>query len=80
MTGLNRGHLLICCLKQEGMQKVFTIVGDTILPLVDAASDEGIEFIDTRPRLRQRHLRPARHIHLGKTAEVRRGMRGTFRS
>ena len=27
---------------------MFTIVGDTILPLVDAAADEGIEFIDTR--------------------------------
>ena len=45
---LNGGHLFIRCLKQEGIQKIFTIVGDTILPLVDAAADEGIEFIDTR--------------------------------
>ena len=48
MPELNGGHLFIRCLKQEGVQKVFTIVGDTILPLVDAAADEGIEFIDTR--------------------------------
>ena len=48
MPELNGGHLFIRCLRQEGVQKVFTIVGDTILPLVDAAADEGIEFIDTR--------------------------------
>ncbi|MSQ07238.1 MAG: thiamine pyrophosphate-binding protein [Dehalococcoidia bacterium] len=48
MAELTGGHLFIRCLKQEGIKKVFTIVGDTILPLVDAAADEGIEFIDTR--------------------------------
>ncbi len=48
MANLNGGHLFIRCLKQEGIKKVFTIVGDTILPLVDAAEDEGIEFIDVR--------------------------------
>ena len=48
MPNLNGGHLFIRCLKQEGVKRVFTIVGDTILPLVDAAADEGIEFIDTR--------------------------------
>ena len=48
MADLNGGHLFIRCLKQEGIKKVFTIVGDTILPLIDAAQDEGIEFIDTR--------------------------------
>ncbi len=48
MASLTGAHLFIRCLKQEGVQKVFTIVGDTILPLVDAAADEGIEFIDTR--------------------------------
>ena len=46
MPNLNGGHLFIRCLKQEGVKRVFT--GDTILPLVDAAADEGIEFIDTR--------------------------------
>ncbi len=48
MAKLTGAHLFIQCLKQEGIQKVFTIVGDTILPLVDAAADEGIEFIDAR--------------------------------
>ena len=48
MAKLTGAHLFIRCLKQEGIQKVFTIVGDTVLPLVDAAYDEGIEFIDTR--------------------------------
>ena len=48
MAELTGGHLFIRCLKQEGIKRVFTIVGDTVLPLVDAAADEGIEFIDTR--------------------------------
>ena len=48
MPKLTGSHLFIRCLKQEGIEKVFTIVGDTVLPLVDAAADEGIEFIDAR--------------------------------
>jgi len=48
MARLTGAHLFIRCLKQEGIERVFTLVGDTILPLVDAAADEGIEFIDTR--------------------------------
>ena len=48
MAKLTGAHLFIRCLKLEGIEKVFTIVGDTILPLVDAAEDEGIQFIDTR--------------------------------
>ena len=48
MPNLTGAHLLIRCLKMEGIQKIFTIVGDTMLPLADAAEDEGIQFIDTR--------------------------------
>ncbi len=48
MPKLTGAHLFVRCLKMEGIEKVFTIVGDTILPLVDAAEDEGIEFIDAR--------------------------------
>ena len=48
MPKLTGAHLFVRCLKLEGIEKVFTIVGDTILPLVDAAEDEGIQFIDTR--------------------------------
>ena len=48
MATLTGAHLFVRCLKQEGIQRVFTIVGDTVLPLVNAAAEEGIEFIDTR--------------------------------
>ena len=48
MPNLTGAHLLIRCLQLEGIKKIFTIVGDTMLPLADAAEDEGIEFIDTR--------------------------------
>ena len=48
MPKLTGAHLFVRCLKMEGIEKVFTIVGDTILPLVDAAEDEGIQFIDAR--------------------------------
>ncbi|MBO19699.1 MAG: hypothetical protein CL732_04070, partial [Chloroflexi bacterium] len=48
MATLTGAHLFVRCLKLEGIEKVFTIVGDTILPLVDAAEDEGIQFIDAR--------------------------------
>ena len=106
MPDLNGGHLFIRCLKQEGVQKVFTIVGDTILPLVDAAADEGIEFIDVRHEgaamhmadayaritgqpsvaiftggagVCQRHLRSARHLHLGKPGHLHRRVRRVTR-
>jgi acetolactate synthase I/II/III large subunit len=59
MPTLNGGHLFIRCLKQEGIKKVFTIVGDTILPLVDAAADEGIEFIDLRHEGAAMHMADA---------------------
>ena len=80
MPDLTGGHLFIRCLKQEGVQKVFTIVGVTILSPVSAAANDGIELIDTRPRFRQLHLRHARHLHFGKTGDIRRRMRGTARS
>jgi len=59
MPNLNGGHLFIRCLKQEGIKKIFTIVGDTILPLVDAAADEGIEFIDLRHEGAAMHMADA---------------------
>ncbi len=48
MAKLTGAHLVMRCLKLEGIKRIFTIVGDTILPLCDAAVDEGIQFIDTR--------------------------------
>ncbi len=48
MAKLTGAHLVMRALKMEGIRRVFTIVGDTILPLCDAAVDEGIQLIDTR--------------------------------
>ena len=59
MPRLTGAHLLVRALKLEGIQKVFTIVGDTILPLVDAAEDEGIQFIDTRHEAAAMHMADA---------------------
>ena len=59
MPTLTGAHLFIRCLKLEGVKKVFTIVGDTILPLVDAAHEEGIEFIDARHEGAAMHMADA---------------------
>lgn len=40
--------MILRCLKLEGVRKLFTIVGDTILPICDAAVDEGLELVDAR--------------------------------
>lgn len=48
MATITGAHLVMRCLKAEGIKRIFCIVGDTILPLCDAAIDEGIPFIDTR--------------------------------
>lgn len=48
MSPYTGAHLMIQCLQKEGIKRIFTLVGDTILPLVDACADEGMELIDTR--------------------------------
>ncbi|HEV2440103.1 MAG TPA: thiamine pyrophosphate-binding protein [bacterium] len=52
-------HLALRCLKLEGVRKLFTIVGDTILPLCDAAVDEGLELVDTRHEAAALHMADA---------------------
>ena len=59
MAKLTGAHLMVRALKLEGIKKIFTLVGDTILPLVDAAEDEGIEFIDTRHEAAAMHMADA---------------------
>ncbi|MCE2465201.1 MAG: thiamine pyrophosphate-binding protein [Dehalococcoidia bacterium] len=59
MAKLTGSHVLVRALKQEGIKKIFTIVGDTILPLVDAVEDEGLEFIDTRHEAAAMHMADA---------------------
>ena len=59
MAKLTGAHLLVRALKQEGIRRIFTIVGDTILPLVDAVEDEGLEFVDTRHEAAAMHMADA---------------------
>jgi acetolactate synthase-1/2/3 large subunit len=68
MAKLTGAHLFIRCLKLEGIEKIFTIVGDTILPLVDAAEDEGIQFIDTRHEGAALHMADGYARITGRTA------------
>ena len=56
MARLTGAHLMVRALKLEGIQKIFTIVGDTILPLVDAVEDEGLEFVGTRHEAAAMHM------------------------
>lgn len=52
-------HLLARALKAEGIDTVFTLVGDHILPLVDALEDEGVKLIDTRHEAAALHMADA---------------------
>lgn len=52
-------HVLLQCLKLEGVRKLFTIVGDTILPICDAAIDEGLDLVDTRHEASALHMADA---------------------
>ena len=59
MAKLTGSHLLVRALKQEGISRIFTIVGDTVLPLVDAVEDEGVQLIDTRHEGAAMHMADA---------------------
>lgn len=52
-------HTVLRCLKLEGVRKLFTIVGDTILPLCDAAVDEGLDLVDARHEAAALHMADA---------------------
>ena len=56
---LRGAHVVLRCLKLEGVRKLFTIVGDTILPICDAAVDEGMELVDTRHEAAALHMADA---------------------
>lgn len=45
---LTGGQVLSRVLKGEGVENIFTIAGDHILPILDVMSDTGFKFIDTR--------------------------------
>ena len=52
-------HVVLRCLKLEGVRALFTIVGDTILPICDAAVDEGFALVDTRHEAAALHMADA---------------------
>jgi acetolactate synthase-1/2/3 large subunit len=56
---LRGAHLALRCLKLEGVRRLFTIVGDTILPLCDAAVDEGLQLVDARHEAAALHMADA---------------------
>src|SRR5215469_7413594 len=56
---LRGAHLALRCLKLEGVRKLFTIVGDTILPICDATVDEGLELVDARHEASALHMADA---------------------
>jgi acetolactate synthase-1/2/3 large subunit len=59
MARLTGSHLLVRALKLEGIKRIFTIVGDTVLPLVDAVEDEGLALVDTRHEAAAMHMADA---------------------
>lgn len=70
MAQLTGAHLLIRALKAEGIDTIFTLVGDFILPLCDAAVDEGIRFVDTRHEAAAVHMADAYTRVTGRPAVV----------
>ena len=56
MSKISGAQLVLRCLKAHGIQKLFTIVGDTILPLCDATIDEGMDLVDTRHEAAALHM------------------------
>src|SRR5690348_2420848 len=59
MAAARRAHLALRCLRLEGVAKLFTIVGDTILPTCDAAAHEGLALVDTRHEAAALHMADA---------------------
>ena len=45
---LTGSHLLTRALREEGVNTIFTLAGDHILPLLDLFADEGFRLIDCR--------------------------------
>ncbi len=56
---LTGSHLITRALRQEGVDTIFTLAGDHILPLLDVLSDEGFRLIDTRHEQAAVHMADA---------------------
>jgi len=56
---LSGSHLLTRALREEGVNTVFTLAGDHILPLLDLLADEGFRLIDCRHEQAAVHMADA---------------------
>ena len=52
-------HLISRSLREEGVENVFTLAGDHILPVLDVMEDDGFHFIDTRHEQAAIHMADA---------------------
>src|SRR2546423_14731088 len=48
MSSLTGAHLLVQTLKSAGVEVIFTLSGNQILPILDACLDFGVRLVDTR--------------------------------
>jgi acetolactate synthase I/II/III large subunit len=53
---LTGSHLIARALKLEGVENIFTLAGDHVLPALDVASDAGFRLIDTRHEQASVHM------------------------
>jgi len=56
---LTGGHLIARALKMEGVQNVFTLAGDHVLPVLDVLADTDFNLIDTRHEQAAVHMADA---------------------
>jgi acetolactate synthase-1/2/3 large subunit len=56
MSTVSGAELLARALWAEGVDTIFTLVGDHILPVVDSAFEQGIRFVDTRHESAAMHM------------------------
>ncbi|MBI4507323.1 MAG: thiamine pyrophosphate-binding protein [Chloroflexi bacterium] len=59
MGRVTGAELAVRALRAEGIETVFTLVGDHILPICDVAVDHGIRFVDTRHESAAVHMADA---------------------
>ena len=58
-TSLTGGHLIAKTLQMEGVENIFTLAGDHILPVLDVMSDMDFRFVDTRHEQAAVHMADA---------------------
>src|SRR5687767_9436326 len=56
MAMVSGAELLVRALRAEGVDTIFTLVGDHILPAVDVAASHGMRLVDTRHESAAMHM------------------------